>query len=76
MNNKEDLTELWQDFLDLVEKYQNRMSGQAFGYAMIKYNTKLILDIAPTHAVAHETIKFATEEGIMWHVETLGRENG
>lgn len=75
MSLKADLTELWDDFLALCSKNENKMSMHAFGYAMIKYNTKMLLDIAPTHAIAHETIRLATEEGILWHVENIGRSD-
>lgn len=67
--------ELWEDFLSLAEKYDQKMPGYEFGFAMIQYTTKMLMDIAPSHKVALETIRVATEEGIKWHMEERGPIN-
>lgn len=61
--------ELWEDYLALAEKYSDLMPAHEFAYALIQLSVKMLMDIAPRHGVALETIKTATEEGIKWHVE-------
>lgn len=61
--------DLWEDYLALCEKYRHTMPVYEFGYQLIKFNTKMLMDTAPRHKVALDTIKTATEEGIKWHVE-------
>lgn len=61
--------ELWEDYLALAEKYSDLLPAHEFGFALIQLSVKMLMDIAPRHMVALETIKIATEEGIKWHVE-------
>ncbi len=60
--------ELWQDYLALAEKYGDLMPSYEFGYTLIRFSVKMLMDTAPRHGVALETIKVATEDGIKWHV--------
>lgn len=76
MNIKEAREELWQDFLALGEKYSELMPNYEFGFAMIQFSTKMLMDCAPGHKVALETIRVATEEGIKWHVEECAETKG
>lgn len=61
--------DLWTDYLNLAEKYDKLMPGYEFGFALIQFTVKMLMDIAPRHGVAIETIRAATEQGISWHVE-------
>lgn len=47
-----------------------------FGFGMIQFASKMLMDCAPRHKVALETIRVATEEGIKWHVEELNKKEG
>ena len=67
--------ELWEDYLALAEKYNDLLPPQDFGFALIQLSVKLLMDLAPRHGVALETIKVATEEGIKWHVEERAKQN-
>lgn len=69
MNLNKTLRELHIDYWNLAEKYSDRLECYEFGYALIQLNVKLLMDNAPRHGVALETIKTATESGIKWHVE-------
>lgn len=68
--------ELWEDYLALAEKYNPMMPGYEFGFALIQFSVKMLMDTAPRHGVALETIKVATEEGIKWHVEERAQTKG
>lgn len=59
---------LLEDYADLRKKYEKLMPNYEFGYAMIQFSTKMLMDEAPRHMVALETVRVATEEGIKWHV--------
>ena len=78
MNITEVRKELWEDYLSLAEKYDQIMPSYEFGFALIQFSTKMLMDQAPRHGVALETIRVATEEGIKWHVEERAeeKENG
>lgn len=67
--------DLYEDFLSLCEKFDKEMPAYELGYAMIQFSVKMLMDIAPRHGVALETIKVATEEGIKWHVEERAEQN-
>lgn len=69
MNIEKAREELWQDYLALAEKFDQLMPGYEFGYALIQFSVKMLMDTAPRHKIALETIRVATEEGIKWHVE-------
>ncbi len=66
--------ELWEDYLTLAEKYDQLMPAYEFGFALIQFTTKMLMDMAPKHGIALETIRVATEEGIKWHVEEGAEE--
>lgn len=70
---KSALDDLYLDFKLLHEKHGETMPEYEFAYTLIKYSTKLMLDISPAHKLAHETIKTAYEEGIKWHVDDLNK---
>ena len=74
MNIKEARENLWEDYLSLAEKYSELMPCYEFGFALIQFSVKMLMDQAPRHGVALETIKVATEEGIKWHVEERAKE--
>lgn len=67
---------LWDDYIELCHKYRDLMEIYEFGYSMVMFNTKLIMDSAPRHRVALETIRVATEDGIRWHVEEKKTKEG
>lgn len=69
MNIEEAIQELRKEYVALEEKYSGIMPNYEFGYAMIRYSVKMLMDEAPRHGIALATIKVATEEGIKWHVE-------
>ena len=75
MNNKAK-EELWEDYLALSEKYSDLLPAHEFGFGLIQLSVKMLMDIAPRHGVALETIKIATEEGIKWHVEERSQKGG
>lgn len=66
--------ELWEDYLALAEKYSGIMAAHEFGFALIQLSVKMLMDLAPRHMVALETIRIATEEGIKWHVEERAQQ--
>jgi len=66
---KKAIQKLHEDLNKLAEKYSERLQVYEFGYVGIEYCVKMLMDMAPRHAVALETIKLATEAGIKWHVE-------
>lgn len=66
--------ELWEDYLALAEKYTDLMPAHDFGFALIQLSVKMLMDLAPRHMVALETIRIATEEGIKWHVEERAKQ--
>lgn len=69
MTIEEAREKLFKDFEALQAKYRDLIPIYEFGYAMIQISTKLLMDKAPRHMVALETIRVATEEGIKWHVK-------
>ena len=66
--------ELWEDYFALAEKYSELLPAHDFCFALIQLSVKTLMDLAPRHGVALETIKIATEEGIKWHVEERAKE--
>lgn len=75
MNIEKAREEFWEDYLALAEKYSEIMPGYEFGYALIQFSVKMLMDEAPRHKIALETIRVATEEGIKWHVEERAQQN-
>lgn len=68
--------QLWEDYLSLCDKYKDLLPVYEVGFALIQFNVKMLLDCAPRHLVAIDTVRAATESGIMWHVEDKqGRAN-
>lgn len=59
---------LFEDYDKMLRRYEKVMPVYEFGYAMIQVSTKMLMDRAPRHMVALETVRVATEEGIKWHV--------
>lgn len=74
MNKDQARAELWHDYLALAEKYDNLMPHYEFGYALIRFSVKMLMDTAPGHRIALETIRISTEEGIKWHVEERAKQ--
>jgi len=66
---KKPTAELFEDFENIKEKYMNVMKSHELAYLLIQLSVKMLMDIAPRHKIALETIRVATEEGIKWHVE-------
>ncbi len=75
MNTKHAVEELRKDYLLLAKKYGDLMPCYEFGYALIQFSVKMLMDEAPRHKIALETIRVATEEGIKWHVEERANQN-
>ncbi len=69
MNKEISRSELLEDYLSLAEKYDQFLPCYEFGHALIQLSVKMLMDCAPRHGIALETIKIATEAGIKWHVE-------
>lgn len=61
--------ELIADYAALEEKFGRLLPIHEFGYVLIRLAVKRLMDEAPRHMVALETIKTATEAGIKQHVE-------
>jgi len=74
-NINQTIKELKKDLELLRATYADRLPVYEFGYVGIGFLVKLIMDAAPRHGVALETIKVATEEGIKWHVEERAKQN-
>jgi len=68
MNIEESREMLFKEYFALQTKFDKIMPLYEFGYAMIQISTKMLMDNAPRHMVALETVRVATEEGIKWHV--------
>lgn len=68
------LQDLLEDYKALKEKYEYVLHSHEFNFAMIQISVKTLMDEAPRHGIALETIKRATEEGIKWHVEYKNKE--
>lgn len=68
-NIEQAINELWQDYLALIENYKDKLPGYEIGYALIRFSTRMLMDIAPTHQLASETIEAAIEQGIKWHMQ-------
>ena len=69
MNIEREIESLRKEYLALEKKYCAVMPCYEFGYGLIRFSVKMLMDKAPRHGVALQTIKVATEEGIKWHVE-------
>jgi hypothetical protein len=76
MNKEKIHAELWHEYLELVDKYGEHMPCYEIGYMLIEFNVKMLMDMAPSHKIALETIKIATESGIKWHVEEKNKKEG
>ncbi len=61
--------QLWNEFQKLKTTYGD---DHQLGYHLIEFSVKTLMDLAPRHKIALETIRIATEEGIKWHVEERG----
>ena len=70
MNIEEARGALWEDYLLLCEKYGNIMPQYEFGFALIQFNVRMLLDCAPRREVGLDTIKAAVEVGTKWHDQT------
>ncbi len=75
MTVEEARKELYYDYLCLAEKFDQLLPSYEFGFCLIKISTKMLMDTAPRHKIALETIRIATEEGIKWHVEERAEQN-
>ena len=69
------ISNLQKDYIKISEKYNKLLPSYEFGYAMIMFSVKKLMDEAPRHKIALETIRVATEEGIKWHVEERAEQN-
>ena len=67
---------LFERYFDLCEDFQEVMPPYEFGYALIEITVKMLMDTAPGHKVALETIRVATESGIKWHIEEREEKKG
>jgi hypothetical protein len=76
-NRLEDsLHKLWHDYLELAESYSNEMQVYEFGFAMIKYTSKMIFDCAPGYDLAYKTILAGIAEGNKMHTEHAEQQQG
>lgn len=67
MNIDHAIDNLWEDYLTLAEKHSENMPPYEFGYALIRFSTKLLLDTAPNEERAMEVINLAIESGKDFH---------
>lgn len=67
--------ELKEDLFALIEKYSSMLPKYQLGYDLIKLSVKLLMDVAPKHKIAIDTIRMATDAGLMWHVEERKEQN-
>ena len=68
------IEEIQEDFNALIEKYSELLPAYEIGFELISLSVKHLMDIAPKHKIALETIKLATEEGIKLHVAQKTKE--
>lgn len=70
MNNKcENKHDLWEDFLDLGEKYSNEMTVPDFGSSMLRFVFKMMFDCAPNADVIKEITQRSMMEAYEWHLD-------
>lgn len=68
----EDLkNELWIDFLNLGEKFGNRMNIPVFFYFILLYSFKLGYDCAPNKDIVKELTQLAMKRGYEWHLDEI-----
>lgn len=67
--------ELQEDLLALIDKHSSILPKHRLGYELIKLSVKMLMDLAPRHKIAIDTIRMATDEGLMWHVEERKDQN-
>jgi hypothetical protein len=73
---KEDIRELlWEDYLALVEKYQDDMSAPEFGYALIEFTVKMLADTAPKPEQVQLLIVHAIQSALQWSEQDLAEQN-
>jgi hypothetical protein len=60
---------LWDEFLNLGESFQHLLAIPTFGYCLIKFTTKMLMDTAPSDSDCMKLIKEAVDAGIEWHVQ-------
>lgn len=75
MKEKTNKELLWEDYVKLKDRHSILIPCYEFGYSLIQWNVKMLMDNAPNHKLALETIRQATEEGIKWHVKEYALNN-
>jgi len=68
--------DLFEDFLALGEKYDDKMPIYEFGYALIQFASKMLMDCAPRYQVGLDTIQAGVESGIEWHSDEQKNKHG
>ena len=68
--------ELIEDYNALKDKYIDILEAHELCFALIQLSVKTLMDIAPRHGIAMETVKLATEAGINWHIEQNSKKEG
>lgn len=66
---EEHIETLWNDYLDLCEQYEHKLPVHEFGFAIIRFASKMLFDMAPNDQVAFDTINVAMQEGCKWSRE-------
>ena len=74
MNTKEDLENLYEDFLMMVENNQQTVTPEGFGYAVIGYTVTLLLDLAPNDLVGMATVTASVLEAMTREIDVRKKE--
>lgn len=61
------ISDLWDDYLSLGEKYQDKMPIYEFGVCMIKFASQMLYDCAPSEDTATKAIQAALYMGYELH---------
>lgn len=67
--------QLWDEFLNLGEKYSTEMCVSHFGHLLIMFSTKMLMDCAPSDSDCMKLIKQAVDDGIEWHTNEQNEED-
>lgn len=69
MSHHKELHDLWDDYLNLCEKYEDKLPINEFGFAIIRFTSKMLFDTTPSVGAAYRTILAGMEEGNKWSME-------
>ena len=73
-NLRESNENLWKDYIDLCSKYDGKMEIYEFGFSILRFASKMLMDSSPTYSVGHSTIMEGINAGMRWHSEESKHE--